>query len=135
MDSGYDVVEVNHTRNVLNQPSIGISGTNQMIPQDYEPVYCNSDGSSNIQIKELAGKQMIFDDKTYGAHRPVPRRAAVQLRVDGGEDKPNSETVTLKEETPIAKKEMQCAEPLTPNDKHHIQDVQAEGEHFYIPQS
>ena len=123
-ESEYDVVEDGHTHNVLNQPSIGVNGTNKMIPQDYEPVYCY--GSSNTQTTELAGKQMLFDesDETYGAHR-----TAVQLRVDGGEDKPNSKTV--KEETPIANKEVQYAEPLTPNDKDHAQDMQAEGEHFY----
>ena len=119
-ESEYDVVEDSHTENVLNQPSIGVSGTNKMIPQDYEPVYCY--GSSNTQTTELTGKQMLFDDETYGAHR-----AAIQLRVDGSEDKPNSEAV--KEETPIANKEVQYAEPLTPNDKN--QDVQAKGEHFY----
>ena len=131
MDSGseYDVVENSRTQNVLNQSYIGVSETNKMMPQDYESVYCNNFGSSNPQTTELTRKQMLFDNKTYGAHRPVPRRVAVHLGVDGGEDKPNSETV--KKETPIANKEVQYAEPLTPNDKDHAQDMQAEGEHFY----
>ena len=102
-ESEYDIVEDSHTQNALKQPSAGVNGTkfNKMIPQDYEPIYFY--GSSTTQIKELTGKQILFDDERYyGAHRPVPRRAAVRLRVDGVEDKPSSETV--KEETPIAKR-------------------------------
>jgi hypothetical protein len=125
----YDVVEFEdrHTRSVLNQPPTGMNETIQMIPQGYEPVYLY--GSSNTQTKELAGKCMLFDDKPHGAYNtiPAPTRAGVQLRVDA---KPNSETV--KGETPTTNKEVQYADPLTPNDKSHVlRDVQAEGEHFY----
>jgi hypothetical protein len=128
--SEYDVVENTHTQNVLNQPPIGVNETNQMIPRDYELVYFNN---TQVDFKELAGKHnvMLFDDETYGRQKPAPRRVAVQLRVDGVEAKPNCNPETEKEETSRANKEVQYAEPLVPNYKSHIQDVQAEGEHFY----
>jgi hypothetical protein len=126
-ESEYDVIEDSYTQNVLNHLPIQPPIKANQILREYEPVYDGYE-SSITQTKELAAKRMLFDDETHGAHKPAPRRAAIQLRV-GVEAKPNSETV--KEETPIAHKEVQYAEPLTPNDKNHVRDVQAQGEHFY----
>ena len=58
--------------------------------------------------------------------------AAVKLEVDRIDCTPHSEIITtVMEEISTANKEVQHAEPLTPNEKGHVQDAQAKPKHFY----
>ena len=97
----YDYVEAKRDR------------VSQVVPKSYEQVY---DAPNCMEVHKSTGKKLGFE-------------AAVQYGVN--RIKPTSHSETVKDETPETSKEGQYAEPMVPNDKSAIQDVKAEGEHFY----
>ena len=106
--------------------------TNNTMPADYESVYHEP---NYRHVDKPTGKCVLFDDETYGMHKPVSKGAEVQLGVDRVESTPHSETIaTVKEELLTPDKEVEYAEPLPPNANNKVQDAQATGEHF-LPQS
>ena len=123
IDSYHDEVEATFTyKNKMGR-------TPQMMSQDYEPVYHESNCT---QVDKPTGKQLGFDDEAYGTHKPASVGEAVKLGVDRIECTPHSEIIkTVKEEISTANKEVQHAEPPAPNEKGHVQDAQAKPEHFY----
>ena len=76
---------------------------------------------------------MLFDDETYGTHKPASKGAAVKLGVDRVESTHHSETTAaVKGETSTSDKEVEYAEPLPPNvNSGHTPNAQVKDEHFY----
>ena len=103
--------------------------TNKMMPGDYEPVYHEP---NYTHVDKPTGECVLFDDATYGMHKPASKGAAVQLGADRVESMPHSETIaTVKEELLTPDKEVEYAEPLPPNANNKAQDAQGKREHFY----
>ena len=100
--------------------------TNKTMPADYEPVYHEPDYT---HVDKPTGEHVLFDDETYGTHKPASKGAAVQLEVDKVEPTPHSETIaTVKKEILTPDKEVEYAEPLPPNANNK---AKGEREHFY----
>ena len=104
--------------------------TNKTTPADYEPVYHES---NYRHVNKPTGEYVLFDDETYGTHKPASKGAAVKLGVDRIESTHHSETTAaVKEETSTSDKEVEYAEPLPSNvNSGHTSNAQAKDEHFY----